>query len=334
MDALEKLLGKSYSKAWVKSQLHAGGQKELDWVYKIFPYSVVMYIQYGILSSVQIAQTAEECGWGTSSLYRACYNTGGMSNPWTAWKYASGRGPNRPEGGYYAAFKNWQDALHSEVYKEAHDYHATRASDFEGQTRKIAQGGWCADKHGGADYYKRLSVYLRIYHLSNFDKYAQQVKNVLANVSGSVAGNEATGKPGEWQPTGSASAMQKAGVKINSLTKDQGAVLSEAFKYMGLPYVWGGTTPKPGFDCSGFTQWVYKHALGIAIGRNTYAQINAGVEVSRKNLQPGDLVFPSPHHVTIYIGNGKVIHSPQTGDHIKVSPIWAFWRARRIIGHG
>lgn len=115
-----------------------------------------------------------------------------------------------------------------------------------------------------------------------------------------------------------------------AVSKDVQAILDEANKHLGKPYLYGGTGPNS-FDCSGFTQYVYKKALNIDIGRATYNQINSGIEVSYNDLQPGDLVFPHSGHVGIYIGDGKMIHSPQTGDVIKVSSITQFWRARRII---
>ena len=107
-------------------------------------------------------------------------------------------------------------------------------------------------------------------------------------------------------------------------------VVDYAKKFLGTKYVYGGTTPS-GFDCSGFTQYVYKHALGIDISRTTYTQINHGKAVSRSDLKVGDLVFPSAGHVGIYIGNGKIIHAPHTGDVVKISNIWSFYAARRII---
>jgi len=103
-----------------------------------------------------------------------------------------------------------------------------------------------------------------------------------------------------------------------------------AKQYIGVPYVFGGTTPN-GFDCSGFVQYVYKNALGINISRTTSTQINDGREVGRNELQPGDLVFTNKGHVTLYIGNNQVIHAPQPGDKVKISNLWAFWRARRIL---
>lgn len=107
------------------------------------------------------------------------------------------------------------------------------------------------------------------------------------------------------------------------------SLINYSYKFLGIPYVWGGTTPN-GFDCSGFTSYVFR-AFGYSIGRTTYDQINAGTPVSRDQLKPGDLVFPNSGHVGIYIGNGQIIHSPQTGDVLKISPIWKFYAARRVL---
>ena len=106
-------------------------------------------------------------------------------------------------------------------------------------------------------------------------------------------------------------------------------IIEYASNFLGVPYVWGGSSPK-GFDCSGLVQYVYKH-FGISISRTTSTQINEGKEVGINQLQLGDLVFPSSGHVTLYVGNGKVIHAPQPGDHVKISNLWKFWRARRIL---
>lgn len=99
------------------------------------------------------------------------------------------------------------------------------------------------------------------------------------------------------------------------------ALVNIALKYLGVPYVWGGTTPS-GFDCSGFVQYVYREA-GINISRTTYTQIAEGYPVS--DLQPGDLVFfgsySDPYHVGMYIGNGQYVHSPTTGDVVKVASL-------------
>ncbi|MBS7132488.1 NlpC/P60 family protein [Clostridium paraputrificum] len=116
----------------------------------------------------------------------------------------------------------------------------------------------------------------------------------------------------------------------STVTGSASAILNEAYKHIGKPYVWGATGPNS-FDCSGFTSYVYRNAAGVNIGRTTKNQIYAGREVSRSELQPGDLVFPHADHVGIYVGDGKMIHSPKPGKSVEVIPMYGFWRARRIL---
>jgi len=106
-------------------------------------------------------------------------------------------------------------------------------------------------------------------------------------------------------------------------------LLSIAYSKLGAPYVWGATGPDV-FDCSGFTQYVFRQ-VGISLSRTTYTQVKDGVAVSYSDLRVGDLVFSNPGHVGIYIGNGQIIHSPQTGDVVKISNIWSFYAARRVM---
>jgi len=106
-------------------------------------------------------------------------------------------------------------------------------------------------------------------------------------------------------------------------------LLSIAYSKLGAPYVWGATGPDV-FDCSGFTQYVFRQ-VGISLSRTTYTQVKDGVAVSYSDLRVGDLVFSNPGHVSIYIGNGQIIHSPQTGDVVKISNIWSFYAARRVM---
>lgn len=110
-----------------------------------------------------------------------------------------------------------------------------------------------------------------------------------------------------------------------SSTKVTGAsVVKYAKKFLGLPYVYGGTSLETGADCSGFVQAVYEH-FGITIGRTTYDQMGNGTEVSttdKSKWQKGDLIFPHAGHVVMYIGDGKVIHSPKTGDVVKISDVY------------
>ncbi len=108
------------------------------------------------------------------------------------------------------------------------------------------------------------------------------------------------------------------------------SILNEAYAQLGKPYVWGATGDSS-FDCSGFTQYVYEHAAGVDITRTTYSQIGVGQPVSQDQLQPGDLVFTHPGHVGIYVGNGQMINAPQTGDVVKVAPVYSFYAARRVL---
>lgn len=98
-------------------------------------------------------------------------------------------------------------------------------------------------------------------------------------------------------------------------------VVSIAKRYLGAPYRWGASGPNS-FDCSGFTMFVYAQ-VGVSLPHSSRAQIGSGQRVSRADLQPGDLVFfGSPiHHVGIYVGGGQYIHSPRTGDVVKISSL-------------
>ncbi|WP_406468675.1 NlpC/P60 family protein [Streptomyces hirsutus] len=97
--------------------------------------------------------------------------------------------------------------------------------------------------------------------------------------------------------------------------------VSYAHQKLGSPYVWGATGPDA-FDCSGLVQAAYRSA-GVALPRTTYAQINAGRRVARSELRPGDLVFfySGITHVGLYIGNGQMIHAPNSGSSVRVAPL-------------
>jgi len=102
-------------------------------------------------------------------------------------------------------------------------------------------------------------------------------------------------------------------------------VVGFAKHLLGTRYVWGGSTPGSGFDCSGFVRYVYGH-FGIPLAHSSYAQFDTGRRVARGSLKPGDLVFfDGLGHVGIYIGAGQFIHAPHTGDVVKVSNLSDSW---------
>ena len=119
-------------------------------------------------------------------------------------------------------------------------------------------------------------------------------------------------------------------------------VVALAEKQIGKPYVWGAEGPDS-FDCSGLVYYVYKEAVGINLPRVSRDQYNVGTYVSKENLKPGDLVFSSTNdagtitHVGIYVGDNKMIHSPNSGKNVeKVDLSNNYWKncyvgAKRVL---
>ncbi len=91
-----------------------------------------------------------------------------------------------------------------------------------------------------------------------------------------------------------------------------------ARRWLGVGYRWGGASPASGFDCSGFTAYVYER-LGVELPHNAAAQFGVGRPVPRSRLRPGDLLFfRGLGHVGMYVGRGRMIHSPQSGDVVRI----------------
>ena len=110
-----------------------------------------------------------------------------------------------------------------------------------------------------------------------------------------------------------------------------GGVVGIAMQFLGTPYVWGGSSPG-GFDCSGFVMYVYAQ-VGVSLPHNAAAQFGYGAPVSRDQLEPGDIVFfDGLGHNGIYIGGGQFIHSPHTGDVVKISSLCDSWYDRGFVG--
>ncbi len=107
-----------------------------------------------------------------------------------------------------------------------------------------------------------------------------------------------------------------------------------ALSEVGVPYVWGGESPS-GFDCSGLVRFAYGQ-VGISLPHSSYALYDTGRAVSRTSLRPGDILFFSRlGHVGIYVGNGRMVHAPQTGETVAVVSLsggygGSFVAARRV----
>lgn len=113
-------------------------------------------------------------------------------------------------------------------------------------------------------------------------------------------------------------------------------ILTVARKQLGDPYRAGGAGPDS-FDCGGFTQFVFKRALGMDIARTSRGQYQQVQRVKTKEALPGDLVFffeGGAHHVGIYLGDGQMIDAPRPGKRISVNPISGSWWGRSFTGIG
>jgi cell wall-associated NlpC family hydrolase len=119
-----------------------------------------------------------------------------------------------------------------------------------------------------------------------------------------------------------------------AVAREQAKVVRFARHFLGVRYVYGGTSPRYGFDCSGFTRYVYAH-FGISLPHYSGSQFFRGRRVSFGGLRPGDLVFFNGlGHVGLYIGHGRFIHAPHTGTRVSIDSLshhGGFDGARRLI---
>jgi cell wall-associated NlpC family hydrolase len=118
-------------------------------------------------------------------------------------------------------------------------------------------------------------------------------------------------------------------LKASQLTRGE-AIAHLAHRYLGTPYVWAGSTPS-GFDCSGFVMYLYSR-FGIEVPHSSYAQWDIGRHVARNDMRPGDIVFFGTGHVGIWLGDGRFIHSPHTGDVVSIDSIRSGWYADTFSG--
>jgi len=123
------------------------------------------------------------------------------------------------------------------------------------------------------------------------------------------------------------------GVRQNMSSAASDLVVN-AMGFLGVPYRRGGNTEESGFDCSGFVRAIYEQTVGLVLPRRAAEQAHATQAIAREDLKPGDLVFFNTmksafSHVGIYIGDNKFIHSPRTGEQVRVEDMrQAYWMQR------
>lgn len=151
------------------------------------------------------------------------------------------------------------------------------------------------------------------------EKQLAERKRLLAGVEAEIAAIVREQEAAERRREESSGRVYDYGVPTNAAHPQ---VVAIALSKLGTPYRWGASGPDA-FDCSGFTMWCYAQ-IGISLPHSSRAQINVGQRVSKANLQPGDLVFfglSRIHHVGMYIGGGKYIHAPNTGDVVRIATL-------------
>jgi cell wall-associated NlpC family hydrolase len=127
-----------------------------------------------------------------------------------------------------------------------------------------------------------------------------------------------------------------AAVRSHLRAKREAPTLGErmvtyARRFVGVPYSWGGSSPRSGFDCSGFVRYVYAH-FGISLAHSSFSDFWRGKHVGRWAMRPGDLVFfDGAGHVGIYVGRGRFIHAPHTGTVVRIETM-AGWYSSRFDG--
>ena len=150
-----------------------------------------------------------------------------------------------------------------------------------------------------------VSVYEEYTDDSYVESYSEPVYDTSSGYEESYVDTTADTSDAYTEPAAETASYSAPAVGANGVSGQD--VVNYALQYVGNPYVWGGTDPVNGADCSGFVQSVYRD-MGYDISRTTYTQLNDGVSVSYADAQPGDLINYGSH-VAIYMGDGQIVHA-------------------------
>ena len=131
-----------------------------------------------------------------------------------------------------------------------------------------------------------------------------------------------------WAPPAGATVDHNDRLHLRPALSERARVIRYARRFLGVRYSYGGTSPAGGFDCSGFTRYVFAH-FGVTLPHYTVAQFGLGHSVARGRLEPGDLVFfDDVGHVGLYIGHDRFIHAPHSGTRVSVDSLSGWYGSR------
>jgi cell wall-associated NlpC family hydrolase len=145
---------------------------------------------------------------------------------------------------------------------------------------------------------------------------------------------ETTGNDADLRDADSDDAVASNAVEVSDPRQD---LTDFAMQFVDVRYRRGGRAPSTGFDCSGFVHYVFAQVLGIDLPQNSVGQYQVGKQIARTDMMTGDLVFFKTHgkhisHVGIYLGEGRFIHSPTTGERVRVDNLASQYWAHRFAG--
>ncbi|MCE5975652.1 C40 family peptidase [Pseudomonas sp. JR33AA] len=134
-------------------------------------------------------------------------------------------------------------------------------------------------------------------------------------------------------------AVSSRGAYVAAMSPKQSSdVLSRAVNVLGTPYVWGGSSPKKGFDCSGLVKYAFNDVADVDLPRTSNAMAQGhGVKVAKGDLKPGDLIFFNiksrrVNHVAIYLGNDRFIHAPRRGKRVSIDTLSKpYWQKHYVV---
>ena len=157
-------------------------------------------------------------------------------------------------------------------------------------------------------------------------KQAEEAAGPSSRLPGQGPGPATSSRGSGRRGAGPSSSGSTAGDNPPPAGAGASVAVAAAMSQIGVPYVWGGSTPGVGFDCSGLTMWAWGRA-GVSLPHSAAEQYDDTVHVPLSDMEPGDLIFYDEGgvigHVTMYIGGGQMVQAPETGEDVQVTAIWS-----------